>query len=151
VIAHTYFGFGPLRSKQGDQIGRIFAQWTSVTLGSFFDNYKSGPHFVPLFPSIADYVPTNFDKKRVGLHFGRFFTNSSGHPGSKTPHSAWWLYLNEELHDNGGKKIGFDQVRPSPFRPNEIFRLLATTIKLLLLRRTRTPWTAHSWSPRVGP
>jgi hypothetical protein len=23
----------------------------------------------------------NFDKKSFGLHFGQFFTNSSGHPG----------------------------------------------------------------------
>jgi hypothetical protein len=31
--------------SQGDQIGRIFAQWAIVHFGQFFENYTSSPHF----------------------------------------------------------------------------------------------------------
>jgi hypothetical protein len=58
-------------SEQGDQIGRIFAQWTIVYFGQFFDNYKSGQHFYASFFLSIDYVLI-LTKKRVGLHFARF-------------------------------------------------------------------------------
>jgi hypothetical protein len=67
--------------KQGDQIGRIFVQWTIVYFGQFYDNYKSRPHFLPFFPQYRLFI--EFDQKRFGPNFGRFFTNSSGHSGRK--------------------------------------------------------------------
>jgi hypothetical protein len=32
-------------TKQGDQIGRLFAYWVVVYLGPYFLNYRSRPHF----------------------------------------------------------------------------------------------------------
>jgi hypothetical protein len=46
----------------GDQIGRIFAHWAIVYFGQVFENYRSTQMF----------VSTNFDKKWLGIHFGRF-------------------------------------------------------------------------------
>jgi hypothetical protein len=31
--------------RQGDQIGRIFAQWVIVYFGQFLENYRSSPNF----------------------------------------------------------------------------------------------------------
>jgi hypothetical protein len=30
---------------QGDQIGRIFAQWAIIYYGQFLENYRCSPHF----------------------------------------------------------------------------------------------------------
>jgi hypothetical protein len=46
----------------------------------FFENVRSSPHFCSTFFLSTDYVHINFDKNWVWQHFGRFFTNSSGHP-----------------------------------------------------------------------
>jgi hypothetical protein len=35
--------------SQGDQIGRIFAQWATVYFGQFFLNYRSSPHMCSTF------------------------------------------------------------------------------------------------------
>jgi hypothetical protein len=37
-------------TRQGDQIGRIFAQWAIVYYGQFFENYRSSRHFCATFP-----------------------------------------------------------------------------------------------------
>jgi hypothetical protein len=34
---------------QGDQIGRIFAEWVIVYLWQFFENYQRIPHFLATF------------------------------------------------------------------------------------------------------
>jgi hypothetical protein len=73
-----------LRCEQGDQIGRIFAYVLGdCFLRVFFLDYRRRTNFCsPLFPTEnAMYVLRNFDKKRLGLHLGRFLTKSSGHPG----------------------------------------------------------------------
>jgi hypothetical protein len=62
---------------QGDQIGRISQLFT---LGSFFKLLKYVVHNVGYFFTRLRFC-INFDKKWIGLHFGRFsFTNSSGRP-----------------------------------------------------------------------
>jgi hypothetical protein len=33
---------------QGDQIGRIFAYWSIVYFGQFFEDYRNSPNFCPL-------------------------------------------------------------------------------------------------------
>jgi hypothetical protein len=43
-------------------------------LGRFFENYRNRPHFLTSFSR----VKINFDMIRVGLHFGRFFSQT--HP-----------------------------------------------------------------------
>jgi hypothetical protein len=48
------------------------------TLGSFHENYTSSEKFWGYF-NVVNY----YWQKWVGLDFGRFFTNSSGYPGSK--------------------------------------------------------------------
>jgi hypothetical protein len=50
--------------------GRLFA------LGSFFENHKVAQFFMLLFPKYV--LCNNLDKNWFRLHFGRFFTNSSG-------------------------------------------------------------------------
>jgi hypothetical protein len=42
--------------QQGDQIGRIFAQWEIVHFGQFFENYKNRPRCCATFPLGTDYV-----------------------------------------------------------------------------------------------
>jgi hypothetical protein len=37
------------RSKQGDQIGRIYAQGAIVNFGLFFENYKSSKNFLFMY------------------------------------------------------------------------------------------------------
>jgi hypothetical protein len=54
------------------------AQWGLFILSSFL-NYRSSPHFCATVFLGVDFVLI-LTKKRVGIHFGRFFTNSSGHP-----------------------------------------------------------------------
>jgi hypothetical protein len=48
-----------------------------VYFGQFLENYRSSQHFGDIS---TVKVLNNFDKKSVGLHFGRIFQNSSGHP-----------------------------------------------------------------------
>jgi hypothetical protein len=68
-----------LGSRQGDQIGRIFAYWASDCFGLLFENDIICPNFcVTLSHGIFYY----FYKKGLGYFLGKFFTNSSGNPGS---------------------------------------------------------------------
>jgi hypothetical protein len=68
---------------QGDQIGRIFAQWVNVYFGQLLKNYRSVPQIWATLHILWISLRLNFDKKLVGLHFVRFFSkNSSGHPGA---------------------------------------------------------------------
>jgi hypothetical protein len=62
---------------QGGQIGG-FAQWMIVYFG-ILKNTEIAHDFGPLCFKHRLYI--NFDKNWAGLHFGDFFTNSSGHPG----------------------------------------------------------------------
>jgi hypothetical protein len=50
--------------------------------GQFLEKCISRPKFQATFFHGKSYalLLINFDKKWVGLHFGRFFSNSSGHP-----------------------------------------------------------------------
>jgi hypothetical protein len=70
-----------LGREQGDQIGRIFARWVIAYLGQFFSEIKEVAQFLDYSLHSEDYLPINFDKPWAGLHFGPFFTNSSGHSG----------------------------------------------------------------------
>jgi hypothetical protein len=73
-----------VNSKQGDQSGRIFTQWTIVLFGQFIENYRSSANSLATFFQSTSYVGINFDKKMVGLYTsGDVFKNSSGHPDSK--------------------------------------------------------------------
>jgi hypothetical protein len=52
----NFFVAGPVSTKyfpqvcrQGDQIGRIFAQRATVYFGQFLENYKSSPHLCATF------------------------------------------------------------------------------------------------------
>jgi hypothetical protein len=67
--------------NQGDQIGRIFAYWVPVYFGWLSENYWSSANLLTTFyQSFSDV----FVLTKTGLcyvHFGHFFTNSSGHPG----------------------------------------------------------------------
>jgi hypothetical protein len=68
--------------QQGDQIGRIFAYRANVYFGQFFENHRSSSIFGCFFPRLS--LCIDFDMKSVGIHFGDFFTNLSGHPGRQT-------------------------------------------------------------------
>jgi hypothetical protein len=58
---------------QGDQIGRIFAQWTIVlTLGSL----KNDISCPKCGASLLQYSLCILTKKWIGLHFGRFFSKT---------------------------------------------------------------------------
>jgi hypothetical protein len=59
-----------LRSAQGDQVGRIFAHWTLLYYGILFLKSHFCVTFCYFFHKISC-KPSNFDKIRVGLHFGR--------------------------------------------------------------------------------
>jgi hypothetical protein len=67
-------------SLQGDQIGRIFAQW-DCNSGQFLKiTYRSIPHFMLLFLRLR--ISTKFSKKVLGYILGVFVTSSSGHSAS---------------------------------------------------------------------
>jgi hypothetical protein len=62
--------------NQGDQIGRIFAQWVIVFFGQFYKNYRSSPKFHIgrlFFTYTYRYYVVILTKKMVWQHFGRFF------------------------------------------------------------------------------
>jgi hypothetical protein len=59
---------------QGDQIGRIFAYWAVVYVGQFSENYRSSVNSYTTFSRYT--LCINFGKKWVGLHFGRFFSQT---------------------------------------------------------------------------
>jgi hypothetical protein len=65
---------------QGDQIGRIFANWATLVFGKFLEKYKSSTNFGLLFTS--EKVVFYFDQKKFSYMLGVFFANSSGHPVS---------------------------------------------------------------------
>jgi hypothetical protein len=78
-----------LHWRQGDQVGRIFACWATVSLGQLFLKITERAQiFGPTFFQGKNYV--FFVKKWSGIHFGRvFFTNASGHPGhTRDSHQA---------------------------------------------------------------
>jgi hypothetical protein len=56
-------------------MGRIFAQLAIVYIERFCKNYRSGTKFWATFFLSIDYVE-NFNEVLVGLHFGRFFSQS---------------------------------------------------------------------------
>jgi hypothetical protein len=60
----------------------------------FFSKYKSSPNYGYFFP--GENYTFIFTKKWIGLHFGRFFTNSSGHRARyglvvKSPPAELWV------------------------------------------------------------
>jgi hypothetical protein len=63
-----------IRSGQGDQIGCIFAYWVIVSFWQFFENKKVAHIFGPLYPRLR--LCDAFDKKWVGLHLERFFSQN---------------------------------------------------------------------------
>jgi hypothetical protein len=56
---------------QGDQIGRIITHWASVYFRQTCENYISVHILGYFYPRLISSI--NFDKKWLGLHFGRFF------------------------------------------------------------------------------
>jgi hypothetical protein len=62
----------PEHQHQGDQIGRIFAQGSIVYFGQFSKNYTG--NFWLILPKYI--LCTSFDKKWVGLHFKRHFSQT---------------------------------------------------------------------------
>jgi hypothetical protein len=68
-----------LCGPQGDQIGRIFANWTIVNLGQLFGNNGSSPRSWIAFLQSKSYVAI-LTKNELGYILGDFLTNSSGHP-----------------------------------------------------------------------
>jgi hypothetical protein len=52
-------------------------------LGNYFEKFKIAHIFGLLFT--LERLSINFGKKCLGLLFGQFFTNSSGHPVSNVP------------------------------------------------------------------
>jgi hypothetical protein len=63
---------------QGDRIGRIFVHWAIIVCFGQFFNRTSSPNFGILFSRYKLHMH-RIRQKWVGQHFGRFFTNSSGH------------------------------------------------------------------------
>jgi hypothetical protein len=74
-LAKTLFPFKDL--DQGDQIGRKFDSWVIAYFGRFLLKEESQIIWL-FFPQCK--ICIKFDKTWVGLHFGRLFINSSGHP-----------------------------------------------------------------------
>jgi hypothetical protein len=72
--------------SQGDQIGRIFAQWPIVYFEQCFENYKSSPNYSATFC-------INFDINGLGRMLGAFSTYSSGHPDLSHPDTHNVLYF----------------------------------------------------------
>jgi hypothetical protein len=69
-------------TMQSDQNGRINAYWVIVHLGQFFIIYKVANIFGLTFYTVKVMYVLILTKNRVGLHFGRFLTNPSGHPAT---------------------------------------------------------------------
>jgi hypothetical protein len=51
-----------------------------VNFGQFFENYRRSPNLGQRFSTVE--VVQYFLQKWGWLHFGQFFTHSSGHPGA---------------------------------------------------------------------
>jgi hypothetical protein len=68
-----------VESKQGDQIGRKFAQFLMVYFRQLIENYRNSPSY--FFPWLGFW--NKFDKKHVlGFIKGDFSRDPSGHPES---------------------------------------------------------------------
>jgi hypothetical protein len=73
--------------QQGDQIGRIFAQWAIFYFKQILENYKSRPHFcATFFPSTG--YELILTENGLGNILGNFFTNSSGRPVHRTKQAS---------------------------------------------------------------
>jgi hypothetical protein len=98
--------FALIHFKQSDQIGRLIAQWTIFYFGQIYENYRSRPKFGATFLLSWDYalIMHQFRQKWVGLHFGSFFTNSSGHPDFKQYVCTWKMKIFV-----GSKRVDFMQ------------------------------------------
>jgi hypothetical protein len=71
---------GRMGRKQGDQIGRFF-----LLLGDFFTMINVlRSNFRPTFFPRYQFLKLILTKHRLGYISGDFFTDSSGHPASKT-------------------------------------------------------------------
>jgi hypothetical protein len=71
--------------KQGCQIVTIFAYRIIAFFGCFLMTEVAKILPSPREKYIYLYMYSNFDKNRLGYILGDIFTNSSGHPGHKTP------------------------------------------------------------------
>jgi hypothetical protein len=72
------------------------------TIGRFFD-YWAIFRLLGDLSAINVCVHFNIDQNWVGLHFGRFFTNSSGHPGddrSFLERTFIWMTIAKLLCEN---------------------------------------------------
>jgi hypothetical protein len=104
--------------RRGDQIRRIFAQWAIVYFGQFFLITEVALIFVQ-FSSIK-YV--FFYKNWFELHFGLFFTSSSGHPGCR-------LYNPVMRRGEGNTRdISSSSISPTNFQSLLFHRILGTTL-----------------------
>jgi hypothetical protein len=77
-------------ARQGDQIGRIFAQCAIIYFAQIDKNYRSSPKFCATFFPSVEYVLI-LTKYALGYIFGDFFTNSSGHHDAR----AHFLHLSQ--------------------------------------------------------
>jgi hypothetical protein len=87
---------------QGDQIGRIFAQWQFFILGNYFENCLRSPHFCASFSPGIDYVLI-LTKFGLGYILGHFFTNSSGHPAGHPGGSDTYIFVYRVCPDRPGE------------------------------------------------
>jgi hypothetical protein len=62
-------------ASQGDQIGRIFTYGVTFYFELFCENYRSGQVFWLLFSTVK-VIYSFWQKKLVGLHFGRFYSKT---------------------------------------------------------------------------
>jgi hypothetical protein len=81
IHTHAYIDEFVSTYIHGDQIGRIFAHWAIIYFGQWFEKLQKENIFWAAFSHGTSYVFI-LSKKRVGLHFGDFFKNSSGHPAT---------------------------------------------------------------------
>jgi hypothetical protein len=70
-LACFYCVISSVAAFQGDQKGRIFAQWEIAYFRQFFENYRRRTNFWLLFPRFR--LCINFVEKWVAIHFGRLF------------------------------------------------------------------------------
>jgi hypothetical protein len=77
-------GFPLVSRKQGDQIGRIFAQWFDYLLLAVPWKLQKYPTYLGYCIYVMDKFKHTFWQNGLGYNLGDFFANSSGHPGRKS-------------------------------------------------------------------
>jgi hypothetical protein len=123
-------------TDQGDQIGRIFAQWVIVSLGQCIWKLKKWLNFLSTLPTYALHVKRHvliniLTKNGLRYILGDFFTNSSGHPGTDV-----MIFQNIFAQKNWGV---FQKKKKT------IFLYIQNTTYLLYCENWQR-WYCNSWS-----